>query len=156
MGGKGSGGNHGGAGRKRQLSDTEGEQIAREFRNRMEAWAGAQAIGRDPHMRKRWETEKKMEALAKKHPPLSFERQEKDEWDGNVYFYKNAGHLFKPLEAELVRLDGVDRKRQETQPKRPNISPLKRAKGPRARFIRELAAEHRITQRMVIRCINEF
>jgi hypothetical protein len=156
MGGKGSGGNHGGAGRKRQLPVEKREQIAREFRNRMEAWAGAQAIGRDPHMRRRWETERKMEGLAKKHPPLSFQQQARDEWDGNVYFYQGARHLFKPFEAEFGRLDEIDRKRQEAQPKKPDISPLKRAKGPRARFIRELADENHISQRMVKRCINEF
>jgi hypothetical protein len=109
-----------------------------------QAWSAAQAIGRDANMKRRWQLEKEMERLAEKHPPPTFSQHE--EREGELYFYSGARHLFEPLGAELNRL-----------PNEPKVAfPLKRAKGPRQRFIRELAKKYKTTPRMVVRCINKF
>jgi hypothetical protein len=131
-------------GRPPELVQTAREEIKREYHQRMQAWAAAQAIGRDPNMRRRYALEKEMLRLAKKHPPLSFSHDERDE--DKLYFYSGAQHLFDPLEAEL--------KSRRNQPDLKAFPP-KRAKGPRKRFIRELAKEFRVSERMIVRCIDE-
>jgi hypothetical protein len=137
------GGPRKGAGRKRDLPLAQREEIRREYRQRMQAWAAAQQIGRDPNMRRRYVLEKQMLRLAEKHPPPSFSQHERRE--DELYFYSRARHLFKPRQDELDSL-----------PNRPNVaSPPKRAKGPRKRFIKELAEKFGVKQRMVIRCIDE-
>jgi hypothetical protein len=138
---------HGGkrakAGRPRKLEDSVREAIAREYRQRMQAWAAAQQIGRDPNMIRRWEIEKKMERLAEKVPPPSSSQHERRE--DELYFYSRARHLFEPLQAEL-----------NSRLNQPNVAfPLKRAKGPRGRFIKELAEKYEVSPRTVVRCIDE-
>jgi hypothetical protein len=64
---------------------------------------------------------------------------------GRAKFLRGARRLFKPLEDKLNRLSD-----------QPSVAfPLKRAKGPRKRFIKELAEKFGVKQRMVIRCIDE-
>jgi hypothetical protein len=136
------GGKRPGAGRPRKPEDSVKEAIRREYRQRMQAWAAAQQIGRDPNMIRRWKIEKEMERLAEKFPPPSSSQHERRE--GELYFYSGAHHLIKPLQAEL-----------DDRPDQPSALPLKRAKGPRKRFIKELAEKFGVKQRMVIRCIDE-
>jgi hypothetical protein len=124
------GGPRKGAGRKRDLSLAQREEIRREYRQRMQAWAAAQQMRHDSTRRKRIAILEEVAQLAKKHPPLS---------------YGGARRLFKPLEDKLNRLSD-----------QPSVAfPLKRAKGPRKRFIKELAEKFGVKQRMVIRCIDE-
>jgi hypothetical protein len=137
------GGPRKGAGRKRDLSLAQREEIRREYRQRMQAWAAAQQMRHDSTRRKRIAILEEVAQLAKKHPPLSFLQHERREDELN--FYGGARRLFKPLEDKLNRLSD-----------QPSVAfPLKRAKGPRKRFIKELAEKFGVKQRMVIRCIDE-
>jgi hypothetical protein len=147
------GGKRPGTGRKRKLEDSVREAIAREYRQRMQAWAAAQAMQRDSKRRKRIAILEKVVELAEKHPPLSFSRHE--EREGEIYFYGGASHLFKPLQAKLNKLD-KDKRAENPLPQPKVTFPLQRARGPRKRFIKELAEEYKVSTRMVARCISEF
>jgi hypothetical protein len=67
MGGPGSGGKRPGAGRKHRLTPPQREKVARQHRDRMKAYAAAQAHVRDPNIRERRAIDAQMRDLAKKH-----------------------------------------------------------------------------------------
>jgi hypothetical protein len=146
------GGKRAGAGRPRKLDDSVKEAIAREYRQMMQAWAAARQMGRDPKRRKRIAILEKVVELAEEHPPLSFSQHEKRE--GEIYFYGRASHLFKPLQAKLNKLD-KDKRAENPLPQPKVTFPLQRARGPRNRFIKELAEKWKVSRRTVVSCIDE-
>src|SRR5215813_5383594 len=60
------GGRRKGAGRKRRLSLARREEIKREYRARMGAWAGAKLMARDRKLQKRRAFDKRMREVAAK------------------------------------------------------------------------------------------
>ena len=132
------GGKRPGSGRTPDLPLSEREEIAREYHQRMEAWAAAIAMGRDPNMQERWKIEMRMRTLATRvEEPTGSDHR-------TVVYHRQVHSEMQRLQARLDEL--------------PNqcAVPARRAKGVRTRFIRELASEYGVSKRMVARCINEF
>ena len=95
----------------------------------MEAWAAARALGRDPNIRKR---RAMAGALRHKAYVLQYDERVRPEFE-NLLAIRNR------------------------IPNRPEVSfPLRRAKGPRAHIIRDLAKEYGISARVIVRYINKF
>jgi hypothetical protein len=128
-------------GRPPELAQAAREEIAREFYHRMQAWAAAQLLGRDRNIQARRKLDARMRERAKTHAlPTSIT----DTDDEVIRFHPKLRPEMEKLQAEIDRI-----------PNKP-AGVIRRAKGPRTRFIREIAAEFGTTQRMVVRCINEF
>jgi hypothetical protein len=139
------GGKRPGAGRKPELDLPNQEELFQEYRGRMQAARAARILGRDPNIRKRRAIDKEVrrKTYATKFlnpPPLEAGAED-------VIWYH--GKIRPEIEKLLADRDHI--------PNRPKISlPLKRAKGPRARIIRDLAKEYGISERAVVRYLNNF
>jgi hypothetical protein len=138
------GGKQPNAGRKRDLSSAQREEIALEFRHRMKAQEAAIALVRDPVRKERQKVYRRLhersERFASGQPPQ---------------------HDLIKFDAELRALGGAGL-RDDDPPYRPQPAPFKRPKGYRKAFIKAIAKEKTeeyeitVTQRMVERCIAEF
>jgi hypothetical protein len=137
------GGRREGSGRPPKLGPAKREEIARKYYQRMMCWAEAVAIGRDPNMQRRWKIEKRMRQLAMRIDEPSIESGDPFQ-ERTVKYHRQFSGEMEKLQAEL-----------DAKPNKPKIAP-KRAKGPRPRFIRELAAEYGVGQRTIERCIDDF
>jgi hypothetical protein len=133
------GGRRPGAGRKR-LAPEKREEIAREYHRRMTAWSLAQARTRNPNVQKRRQLDAEMREVAK-----TFALPDAPRDEDLIHYHLRLG----------ARMDKLQREIDSTPDHRPPAK-LRRAKGPRDRIVEDLAEEYGVSQRMVIRCINEF
>ena len=139
------GGERPGAGRKHRLTPAKREEVARLYHDRKTAYAAAQAHVRGPNIRERRAIDAQMRDLAKKHMAMPG-----DDLGGSlpeedvIWTHKQVRPEMEKLQAKLDRI-----------PNKSAATP-RRAKGPRDRFLQEIAKEFKISERMVKSCINEF
>jgi hypothetical protein len=131
------GGKQSGAGRPRDLPIETRETIAREYRDRMWAAAAARAMARDPELQRRRAIDKQMRGRAIGHLLPTHDQEV-------IWFTSAVRPWMERMQAKLG---------DKPYPVKP---PTKRAKGCRKCIIAGLAKEFHITERMVVRCINEF
>jgi len=127
------------AGRLPSLTAAKREEIARNYHQRMQAWAAAVAMGRDPNLQKRRALDAEMRRLAQTHKLPTEGRDEEV-----IEYHRRLHPQMQRLQAEIDAL-----------PNRCTV-PVRHPKGVRRRFIQELAGEYGVSERMVVRCINEF
>ena len=140
------GGKRAGPGRKHRLTPAEREDVARQYHDRMKAYAAAQAYVRDQNTIKWRDKDKQMRDLAKTHIAIpGDERELLDPEEDVVWPHKRISPKLAKLKAE----------RDSIPPHEPAATP-KRAKGVRDGFLRDIAEEFKISKRMVKSCINEF
>jgi hypothetical protein len=139
------GGKQPGAGRKPKLPLSEQEELAREFHGRMEAWAAARALRRDPDIQERRDIDRKARQKAYATKRLSNPPPPPKERDEDVIWY--YGQIAPEVKKLLAKRDAI--------PNRAIVS-LKRAMGGRARIIADLAKEYEISKRTAVDYINKF
>jgi hypothetical protein len=142
------GGKRRGAGRKHRLTPADREEVAREYRDRSNAYAAAQAYVRDPNTIKQQEINEQMRKVAKTHiavpgnPALLLDPEEDVVWTDN----KRIRPKIDKLQAEF---DSVPNK-SAAAPKRA------KGKGVRDSFIQEIAEKWKISTRTVDRLIKAY
>lgn len=132
------GGKRAGAGRPRTLDNPATRQeIALEFQRRMTAWAGAVAMGRSSNLQKRRQLDAEMRRLAQTHKV-----HQRDE--EMIEYHRQLRSQMERCQAKIDAL-----------PNHPTAL-IRRPKGMRARFIRELADEYRVSERVIADCLRGF
>ncbi len=129
-----------GAGRKAVLATSEREEIRREYRDKTQAWAAAVAYNRDPIVRKNLKLDEKIGKKISRFRSGNDGANPLDQY-GSI----------PPQDIPALR---VEREKAGI----PNLTKLPldtRVRGPRKRFIRELATKHHISERMVKTCLDE-
>jgi hypothetical protein len=144
MGGPGSGGKRQGAGRKRRLTPAERKEVARQYDRRMQAYAAAQAHARDSNIKERREINNEMRDKAAKHKVAPGDAPG-DSLPGEDVIWAHK-HVLPEIKKLQAKLDSIPNKSAATP---------RRAKGPRERFLQELANEWKISTQTVVRCISE-
>jgi hypothetical protein len=113
------------------------QEIALEFRRRMTAWAGAVATGRSSNLQKRRQLDAEMRRLAKTHKIIQRDEE-------MIEYHRQLAPQMQRLQAEIDAL-----------PNHRTVS-IRRPRGIRARFIRELANEYSVSERVIADCLREF
>jgi hypothetical protein len=103
----------------------------------MQAWAAAVAMGRSPNLQKRRALDAKMRRLAKTHKIQQHDPE-------RIEFHRQLDSQMRRLQAQI------------DAPPDHYTAPIRRPKGMRARFIRELADEYGVSERVVADCLREF
>jgi len=108
------GGSRPGAGRKPDLTAEQREEVARVYHQRKLAWATANAMSRDPNLRKRREHDKEMRTLAETHAVPAEARTD----DSVIWYHRRLHPRMEKLQAKIDRL-----------PNKLSKPPKQRAKG---------------------------
>jgi hypothetical protein len=137
-----AGGKRAGAGPTHRLTPAKREEVAREFHDRMTAYAAAQAYVRDPNTIERRKLNEQMRDLAKTHMAVpGDENLLLDPEEDVVWVHPRIRPTIDKLMADFDSLSNE------------SITTPKRAKGPRKLFLRELAKKWKISTRTVERLI---
>jgi hypothetical protein len=136
-----AGGKRPGAGRKHRLTPAQREEVAREYHDRMTAYAAAQAYVRDPNTINRREIYKQMRDMAKTHKAMPGDGKDLLPEEDVIWAHPRIRPKIDKLKAKH---DGI--------PNEPVATP-RRAKGKAVRdsFLQELAEKWNISTRTVDR-----